>query len=251
MRVGIESVRHIKSIAFDVFADNEPGAAAQSQTFSLPDGMEPITFMFTQFFTRFEFYDITLFFSQIIPDKLVVIDISQEADTLTVFSFGTGQPCILGNGAYFAFHEASEGKHQFRNLQSIELGEKIGLVFYRIYCCPQIGDTVLFDDAGIMSCCNFIEIFPPILFEKTELDVFVAHYIGIGGKAAFDRVEGISHDILPVFVVKRYDFESATVFAGRVTDNFYIFFGMAVKAFILVFHTDTYVEEGRVVSGFF
>lgn len=152
--------------------------------------MEPVSFVFSQLSAGFEFDNISLFLAQVVADKLVVIDVAEKAYALTVFAFGTGQSGFLGDGPHFTFHETAEWKHQFGYLQCVELGKKVGLVFDRVDGRAQVCDALLFDNAGIVPCGDFVEILSPILLKEAELDVFVTHDIGIRGEAAFYRVNG-------------------------------------------------------------
>ena len=47
--VGVVALRNVEDVLVDVLLHHEPGASAEKQTFALPDGMEPIAAMLTQY----------------------------------------------------------------------------------------------------------------------------------------------------------------------------------------------------------
>src|SRR5690606_5347327 len=71
--LGIVSFGYIDDVAVDVFFDHKPGASAQSESFALSDGMEPIPLMFAENISRFQFNNQSFFFPQITFNKFVVI----------------------------------------------------------------------------------------------------------------------------------------------------------------------------------
>ena len=57
LRFRIVAVGDVDDVTLDVFLDDEPRSAAQSQPFALPDGMEPITVVLAQYLACFQFDD--------------------------------------------------------------------------------------------------------------------------------------------------------------------------------------------------
>ena len=63
---------------------------AQSQSFTLANGMKPVSAVLSDNLSGFQFYDRSRTFYQETADKIIVIYLSQETDALAVFSSGTG-----------------------------------------------------------------------------------------------------------------------------------------------------------------
>ena len=101
--------------------------------------MKPIPSVSTNLFTCFQFYNSSLLLSEKATHKIIVIYLSQKANTLAIFPTGTGKPGFQSYLPNFIFHQMPNGKHQLRHLQVIYLCKKIGLVFYRIFGCTQPG----------------------------------------------------------------------------------------------------------------
>ena len=76
-------------------------------------------------------------------DKVIIINPSQETDSLTVSSSGTGQLSFQSNIAHFLFHQSAQREHQFGHLQVVYLRKKVRLVFYGVEGCSQPGLSIL------------------------------------------------------------------------------------------------------------
>ena len=210
--------------------------------------MEPIAVVLAQYFARFQFDDFSDTFAQVTLDKVVVIDFTEEADTLAVLAHGAGELLFGSDGTDFRFHQVADREHQLLDLQARDLSQEIGLVLHRVFGGGEPYFSVYLGRCGIMAGGDFIEVFPPFLFEAAELDEFVAHHVRVGGEAALHRVDRVADHLVPVFVMQGYHFHATTVFACYVRCNFYILFGGAVDISVFIFHTDTDIEDGRIIS---
>ena len=104
LRLGIVAVGDVDDVPPDVLLDDEPRAAAQSQSFPLADGVEPIAVVLAQHFAGLQLHDLARPASEVTLDEIVVVDFSQETDALAVLAPRAGQPLRLGDGAHLAFH---------------------------------------------------------------------------------------------------------------------------------------------------
>ena len=86
----IISARYINYILIRIFTHHKPRPAAQPQTFTLADSMKPITTMRTQYLSRFQLNNPAFLFSQKTTDKVIIINLPQETDSLAVPSSGAG-----------------------------------------------------------------------------------------------------------------------------------------------------------------
>ena len=89
LRLRIITVRDIDDIASDVFLNHKPRATTQTQSLALSDRMKPITIVLPHALACLQLHDLAGALASIALDKLIVVDLAQEADALTVFPFGT------------------------------------------------------------------------------------------------------------------------------------------------------------------
>ncbi len=249
--VGVVAVGDVDDVSLDVFFDNEPGATAEAEAFALADGVEPVAVVFAEDTTGFEFDDLTDTATEIAFDKVVVVDLAEEADALTVFTHGAGEFLGFGDGADFALHHMADGEHQFLDLEASDLGKEVGLIFDGVFGRGEPDPAVDLGGGGIVAGGDLVEVVAPTVFKTTELDELVAHHVGIGGEAALDGVDGVADDFVPVFFVQGDNFHATAVAAGNVSSNLDIFFGGTVDVAVFVFHADADVEDGGVVTGLF
>ena len=89
------AVAHIDDVVFHVLAHHIPRATAQAQSLALADGVEPIATVLAQLAPRFEFDYGARLLAQMATDKVIIIDLPQETDTLAITPMGVGQVGIL------------------------------------------------------------------------------------------------------------------------------------------------------------
>ena len=84
-------MRHIDNVIFHILVYHKPRTTAQSQSFTLANGMKPVSAVLSDNLSGFQFYDRPRTFSQETADKIIVIYLSQETDALAVFSSALGK----------------------------------------------------------------------------------------------------------------------------------------------------------------
>ena len=169
--------------------------------------MKPVPPVCTDFLSSLPFYNISLPFTKETTHKVIVVDFSQKANTLTVTATGSRQSCIAGNVPYFLFHQSTKGEHQFGDLQIINLRKKIGLILYWIDSCAQPYLTIFMDRSGIMTGSSKIKLFAYLLFKATELNEAVTHHIRIRSQSTTNFINGISSNLFPIFFLQIYHFQ--------------------------------------------
>ena len=122
---------------------------------------------------------------------------------------------LLALGIYILFHQTSNGKHEFGNLQVINLCEKVRLVFHRVFRCAQPSFTVALQGGGIMTGCRKVEVFPYTLFKATEFDKLITHHIRIRRQPLPDFINGIGRYILPILLMQIHYLQRQTVLTCR------------------------------------
>ncbi len=251
LSVGVVTVGDVDDVAADVFPDDEPRATAEAESFTLPDGMEPIAVVLAKHFARFEFDNLAGTTPEVAFDEIVVVDLAEEAYTLAVFAHGAGELLGFGYGTDFALHQVADREHELLDLEAGDLGEKVGLILQGILSCREPDLTVYLGGGGVVAGGDLVEVAPPTVFKAAELDELVAHHVGVRGEAALDRVDGIADHFVPVFFVQGNDLHAAAVAAGDVSSNLDIFFGRTVYITVFIFHADTDVKDGWVVTSLF
>ncbi len=127
-----------------------------------------------------------------------------------------------------------------------DLGEKVGLVLDRIGCRGKIQFPADLLDRCVVAGGDLVEGVSPFLFEIPELDKLVAHHVRVGSETLADSAQGVGHNAVPVFLVKRHGLERQSVFAGYQRAHLDVFIGRAV-AFAVV-AADAYVEQVQIMS---
>ena len=126
--------------------------------------------------------------------------------------------------------------------------EEIGLVFDRVDRRGEPYLAVEFFCRGIMACGCLVELPAPSLLEITEFDYLVAHYIGVGRQALTDGLQGVFHDIIPIFLMERNDIEGQIEAPRDELTYLDVFFGRTI-AFVGV-ESDAYIKEMQVMAHF-
>ena len=248
LRRRVVAVGHIDDVAANVLLDHEPGASAQSQAFALADGVKPVAVVLAHHLARLQLDDLARAPAQVTLDKLVVVDLAQEADALAILALGAGQPLRLGDGPHLALHEMADGKHQLLDLQARDLPQEIGLILDGILGRGEPHLPVDLGGRGVMARGNLVEILAPLLLEAAKLDKLVAHHVGVGRQATLDGVDRVAHHAIPILVVQRDDLEPAAILASDIRGDLDILLGRTVDVALLILHSDTDIEDRRVVA---
>lgn len=170
---------------------------------------------------------------------------------MAVFAVGAGEGLGGGDGADFALLEVADGEEEAGDLEVIDLGEEVGLVFDVVGGGGEPSFAVGGGGGGVVAGGDAVEMAAPFFFEDAEFDELVAHHVGIGGEATAHSVNGIADDFFPIFFLKGDDFHRAAVFFGDERGDFDVFFGGAIDVAAGVFHADFDVKDGGVVPRLF
>ena len=123
---------NVEDIVRDILFDYEPRATGEPHAFALADGMEPEATVKADATPALEFDDITRILTEITTDIVVVVDLTQETDTLRILTFGIDEVFALSNQTYFVLDVMSDGENRLPQLPVIDLGKKIGLILHRV-----------------------------------------------------------------------------------------------------------------------
>lgn len=116
-RLRIITMTHIQDIVLYILLYHKPGTAAEAQALALADGMKPQTLVLAYALARLHLYDIARFLAQITADIIIIINLSQEADSLAVLAFGINQMLLFGYLANLIFDMMADRENRFFNCQ--------------------------------------------------------------------------------------------------------------------------------------
>ena len=174
-------------------------------------------------------------FAKIAFDVFVVIDIAEEADALAILAARVDEMFAFGHFAHFVFHEMPDGKDGFLQLPTINLREKIGLIFHWVGTCREPFAAV--DPLGlrIMSRGDEGIIVTHFLVESAKFDEPIAHHVGVGCVAGAHLFHGVARHLVPIFAVAIHNFELAAIALGHGCRHLHILFAVAIP-FALASH---------------
>ena len=234
LQLGVPAACYEDDVLAYVLLDDKPRASCQVQAFALADGVEPESLVCAQDAVGLDVDYLAFLFAEELAQEIVVVDFAQEAYSLAVLALGAGQMGVEGYLTDLVLHKWSEGADELAYLCVGELCEEVGLVLDGVLGCPQVVFAVLFIYGGVVSGGDVVVLVADFFFECSELDELVAHYVGIGGEALFDALDGISDDAFPVFLLQVDDLQFKPVLVcsgGRELDVF-----LGSTAGVLAFH---------------
>lgn len=116
-RLRIITMTHIQDIVLYILLNHKPGTAAKAQALALADGMKPQPLVLAYALARFHLYDIARFLAQITADIIIIIYLSQEADSLAVLALGIYQMLLFGYLANLILDMMADREIAFFNCQ--------------------------------------------------------------------------------------------------------------------------------------
>ena len=116
LRFGVVAIGDVDDVRGGVFADDEPGATTHAEPFALADGVKPEAVVTADGSTRLPLHDIAVAATEVALDEVVVANLSEEADALTVLAARAGQARRLSQAADFMFHQVADGEEQLGDL---------------------------------------------------------------------------------------------------------------------------------------
>lgn len=117
-RLRIITMTHIQDIVLYILLNHEPGTTAKAQALALADGMKPQPLVLAYTLARFHLDDIARFFAQITADIIIIIYLSQEADSLAVLALGIYQMLLFGYLANLILDMMADRENRFFSIAS-------------------------------------------------------------------------------------------------------------------------------------
>ena len=99
-RLRVVAVTHVENVLLHILLDYEPRTAAEAQPLTLADGMEPQALVGADSLARLHLYHVARFLAQVPADVIVIVDLSQEVNSLTILALGINEMflfCYLTN----------------------------------------------------------------------------------------------------------------------------------------------------------
>ena len=116
LRFRVVAVGDVDDVRSGVFADDEPGATTHAEAFALADGVKPEAMVTADGSARLPLHDIAVAATEVALDEVVVANLAEEADALTVLAARAGQARRLGQAADFMFHQVADREEQLGDL---------------------------------------------------------------------------------------------------------------------------------------
>ena len=131
---------------------------------------------------------------------------------------------------------------------AVELREKVGLIFDRIFCRGEETDAVKEFFLGVMASSYAVVVLTPSVFKGTELDEFVAHNVGMWCEASLDCFDCVGDNTFPIFFVEVDDLHATAVFLSEPSNYLNIFLGGAIDVAIFLFFAYADIVDVGVVA---
>ena len=154
----------------------------------------------------------------VLAEKILHLHLTDEADALAVFFRGVGQAGLGGEAAEFGLGDMADGKAGVCELGLRQEGEEVGLVFVFVGTLDEGERTVVQRGAAcVVAGGDGTEaVVAGPLEENPELDLAVAHDVGVGREAPPVSVEQIRDD---AFAILLHQIDDAELDAEAVADS--------------------------------
>jgi len=112
-RLRVVTMTHIQNIVLHILLNHEPRTTAEAQTLALTDGVEPQTLVATDALTRLHLNHIARLLAQVSADVIVIVNLPQEANSLTILALGINQMLLFGYLTNFIFDVMTDRENRF------------------------------------------------------------------------------------------------------------------------------------------
>ena len=197
----------------------------------------------------FDVDNLSLLFPEETAQEVVVVYLSQKADSLRVLASCRRQFGFQGNFPHFLLHQVTDGEEQTLHLDARELCEEVRLVFHWVFCCAEPRFSVAFHDGGIVTRSYLVIAVADEFLKGSELDEAVAHHIGIGCQSCFHSLDGISHHAFPILLLQVDHLQGQTVFVSCSPAHFKVFLRRASRV-LFALHSYFNIIEVRTIPLF-
>ncbi len=210
-------------VTFDVGTDHEQrlGSTPNAKALTLADSEEVSAGMGADFFTgaacRGDFDDVAGFGSQFLLEEGGKVDLTNEANTLRIFTFSGSEVLLFGDTADVGFEKVADGKQGLRKLVLRKLAEEVTLVFAGVGAGEKAEKTgVGLGGAAIMTGSNGLSAeFESLAEEYVELDLAVTKNVGVRSTAGSVLGEHIIDDSFAVLGRKIDEMEGNVEFLSN------------------------------------
>ena len=210
--------------------------------------MEPVPFVRSDAASGLDFYHRSFPFAQETAYEIIIINLSQETNALTIPAFGRWQTLRFRNAPHLFFHQVAHRKHQLCHLQTVNLRQKVRLVFHGVACRTQPYLTVPLAYRGIMSRGDFVVPVSHLLFKASEFDKLVAHHVRIRSQSPPGTLHGVAHHKFPILLLQVHHLKVQAVTACRSRRKLYVLLGRTAQPFVL--HSYLNIKQIRLISHF-
>ncbi len=116
-RLRVVTMTHIQNVVLHILLNHEPRTAAEAQTLTLSDSVEPQTLVAADALARLHLNHIARVLAQVSADVIVIVNLPQEANSLTILALGINQMLLFGYLTNFIFNVMTDRENRFLNCQ--------------------------------------------------------------------------------------------------------------------------------------
>ena len=112
-RLRVVTMTHIQNVVLHILLNHEPRTAAEAQTLTLSDSVEPQTLVAADALARLHLNHIARVLAQVSADVIVIVNLPQEANSLTILALGINQMLLFGYLTNFIFDVMTDRENRF------------------------------------------------------------------------------------------------------------------------------------------
>ena len=112
-RLRVVTMTHIQNVVLHILLNHEPRTAAEAQTLALADGVEPQTLVAADALARLHLNHIARVLAQVSADVIVIVNLTQEANSLTILALGINLMLLFGYLTNFIFNVMTDRENRF------------------------------------------------------------------------------------------------------------------------------------------
>lgn len=116
-RLRVITMTYIQNIVLHILLDDEPRTATKAQSLALTDGMEPQSLMFANALSGLHLNHIARVLAQISADVIIIVNLPQKADSLTILALGIDEMFLFCYLTNFVFDVMTDRENRFFNCQ--------------------------------------------------------------------------------------------------------------------------------------
>ena len=242
---------HVEYVCRHVLLHRKPRSAAEAQSVTLADGVEPQSLVTAYLATGLQLHHVARQLAQVVAYVVVVVDLAEETDALRVLALGVHQMLALGYLTHLVLHHVADGEQRLLQLPPVQLCQEVRLVLHRVRTGAEEPPPAPLRKEGeaqtrqnspsfrrglgggrgclrIMPSGNQVILMAALLVEGPELDEPVAHHVRVRCQSSPHLLHGVGGHLVPVFAVTIHHLQPAAVLMRHAGSHLHVFLHRAV-----------------------